>query len=367
MMNYVTPLINSLLQETESLQAVPSPTFKENKRAILVKEKFEEIGLINVRFDTVGNVIGEIFGSNLNSKPIVVSAHLDTVHGENVDHTITKKRDIWVGPGLGDNTIAVAALFSLARYFQENKIQNPLVFCANIAEEGLGNLVGMRALVDQYKDDAKFYLAIEGIGLGVIFNRGLGVSRYKIQVNTEGGHSWGDFGKPSAIHTMASLIHYFSLRGIPKTVKASYNFGKISGGKSVNTIAPSAEVVLDLRAENKQILSVLEHKIEHLCKRFHNEDVAVQIEKIGARPYGEISKQHWLITNAVDSLKNLKISPNILIGSTDVNYPLSLGYPAVCLCLTKGGNVHTVEEYIQLEPIQTGLMHIIQTIQKCAG
>ena len=77
---------------------------------------------------------------------------------------------------------------------------------ANVGEEGLGDLKGMKAVVDRIGDDALAYIILEGMSFGQIYHRGLGVRRYRISVHTKGGHSWVDYGNPSAIHELADLV-----------------------------------------------------------------------------------------------------------------------------------------------------------------
>jgi hypothetical protein len=67
---------------------------------------------------------------------------------------------------------------------------------ANVSEEGLGNLTGMKAVVDRFGRDVLAYIILEGMSLGQIYHRGLGVRRYRISVHTPGGHSWVDYGTP---------------------------------------------------------------------------------------------------------------------------------------------------------------------------
>lgn len=357
-------MVSEILKDLEDLQEIPSPTFQEQERAAYMAQCFQSMGLEKVHIDETGNVIGLISGNDSSRKPLLISAHLDTVHAKSLSHKIIKKEQIWIGPGIGDNTLALAVLLNLAKYFKNVSPTGPIIFAANTAEEGLGDLQGIKALVNHYQDVPLFYLILEGIGLGVIFNRGLGVYRYRIKFSTPGGHSWGNFGQPSAIHEIAKFISTFNLRGINPSIRSSYNFGKIQGGGSINSIARQAEVDMEIRSESASSLSLLEKRLLKLLKKFESEKLSISIEKIGERPYGEISPQHWLVEHAVNQIQRLGIQPKLVIGSTDANYPLSKGYPAVCLCITKGGNVHTPDEFIQLSPIQIGFQQIVNVISE---
>jgi di/tripeptidase len=92
--------------------------------------------------------------------------------------------------------------------------------------------------------------------------------------------------------------------------------------------------------------------------------VDYQIEIIGQRPAGELSKKHPLVTLAMDVLKEVGISPKLNIGSTDANIPLSQGLPSVCIGLTNGKGAHTVNEYIYTQPLEEGMAQLVQIAEK---
>ena len=151
----------------------------------------------------------------------------------------------------------------------------------------------------------------------------------------------------------------------PEEPKASINFGKIEGGTSVNTIAPEAFVLLDIRSENFDVLNNLTNLIVGLVQEFNSADIEVTTEHIGDRPAGSISIDHPLCILAGKAILEQGDEPIFTIGSTDANIPLSKGLPAVTIGLTTGGGVHTIQEYIDIAPIKKGmdqLFYIIKNI-----
>ena len=51
------------------------------------------------------------------------------------------------GPGIGDNSMALAALLALARDLAGAAPEVPILLVATVGEEGLGDLRGARALL----------------------------------------------------------------------------------------------------------------------------------------------------------------------------------------------------------------------------
>ena len=89
---------------------------------------------------------------------------------------------------------------------QSIALRGDIWFVANVCEEGLGDLRGMKAVVDRFGADVHAYLVLEGLALGHVYHRAVGVKRYRVTARTAGGHSWSDYGQPSAIHELAKLV-----------------------------------------------------------------------------------------------------------------------------------------------------------------
>jgi len=368
-------VIERILDLAMQIQQIPSPTFGERQRAEFIRDSFLSIGAEEVTLDDYGNVYTHITGQG-EQPPLIVSAHLDTVFPNGTDLTCVRTEDRICGPGIGDNSLGLAGLYGLYWYFKKGKtfqhntsgLAGDLWLVADVGEEGLGDLQGMKAIVDRFGSEPLAYVVLEGMSLGQIYTRGLGVRRYRIRVQTKGGHSWVDYGSPSAIHEIADLVIKIKNLPVPAEPRSSLNVGVITGGTSVNTIAAEASLELDLRSESHEELSHLIDQAETLVKdadRQGGQAVRVGAEIIGNRPAGELSTDHRLVKAAIDCFTRERIAVKLNIGSTDANIPLSRGYPAICIGLTTGSGSHTVGEYIDTKPVAHGfkiLVDLVRTI-----
>lgn len=363
-------LAEQVLELGMAIQQIPAPTFDEGQRAEFIRQRFQAEGLENVTIDAVGNVFGRLPGGGA-TYPVIVSAHLDTVFPASTNLQVVRETGRVYGAGIGDNSIGVAGLFGLLWGLRQRMatkaIGTPpgdLWLVANVCEEGLGNLRGMRAVVDRFGKDVLAYVVLEGMGLGEVYHRGLGVQRYRISVQTKGGHSWVDYGEPSAIHELAGLITRLVSIPLPATPRTTMNVGIISGGTSINTIAGEAHLELDLRSEDPKVLQDLVRQVEQLVQETERGDEIIsKMEVIGQRPAGKISGRHALVQLTKQRLSARGIDTNLSIGSTDANEPLSRGIPAVCVGVTTGDFSHTVKEYINISPLQTGLGFLVSLVE----
>jgi acetylornithine deacetylase/succinyl-diaminopimelate desuccinylase-like protein len=363
-------LIPRILDQAIAIQQIPAPTFHEIERAEYVRACFVEAGLADVQIDAVGNVLARLpaqpSSHTAGYPPLIVSAHLDTVFPLSVDLRCEREPERILAPGIGDNSLGVAGLLGLAWALKEQSLQLPgdLWLVANICEEGLGDLRGIRAVIDRFGAGALAYIVIEGLALGQVYHRGLGVQRYRITVRTSGGHSWIDYGQPSAIHELTALSTQLASLELPRNPRTTLNIGIISGGSSVNTIAAEAMLELDLRSESAETLKGLAGQVEQIIRGVEKPNISVQKEVIGQRPSGEISVDHPLVQLAQGCLLEVGIEPRLNIGSTDGNLPLSLGFPAVTIGLTTGGRAHTVHEYMNLPLLEKGMKQLVKLVSK---
>ncbi len=342
---------------------IPAPTFAEEERARYVAQRFAERGAV-VAIDEVGNVVTRRRGTG-KAKSLLVAAHLDTVFPRGTP-LVFERGDGWIrGPGIGDNALGVAALLTLWELLEARALETPgdVIFAANVGEEGLGNLRGMRALVERYGSELGAVVAVEGHNLGRVTHVGVGSVRLRIVVRGPGGHSWGNFGTPSAIHELARIVCALADLPVPRVPKTTYNVGTIEGGVSVNTIAPEAQAVVDLRSVDPQELERLRRAVEAICQRHRSSSVAVEVEVLGVRPAGETPVDALLVRQALRILRELGIEPVLDASSTDANAAIAAGIPAICIGLTRGRGSHTLDETIELAPLEQGLLQLLRLIE----
>ena len=355
-----------------AIQQIEAPTGAEALRAEVVHEQLVRRGLTDVHIDSLANVYARLPAGPAAAQgapALLISAHTDTVFPAGTDLTIRRDRsnDRIFGPGIGDNSAGVAGLLTVATALREaGGLPVDVWFAANVCEEGLGDLRGMRAVMDSLSGRIGAAIVLEGMGVGRIVHRALGSRRYRIRATAPGGHSWSDFGTPSAIHALVQLARDLVRMKPPSEARTTFNIGKISGGTSVNTIAQSAELELDLRSEEAATLAQIDQEVERIVSRYQRPEwrrrgVEIDSEVIGDRPGGDIAATHPLVRAAQDALAvaGLTVHSDVSISSTDANVPLSRGIPAVCVGITDGGDAHRLEEWMGTRKIGAGLQHLV--------
>jgi tripeptide aminopeptidase len=368
------------------LARIPAPPFGESVRAEWLEERFRELGLAGVHTDEVGNVFG-IF-PKAGNEYVALSAHIDTVFPAGTPLNVRQQGSRLFGPGVSDNGAGITALLAIAAGVRASRLlpAMPIVFIANVGEEGEGDLRGMRHIFSQprWKDSIRYSLVLDGAGSDTIVAEALGSRRFEVIVRGPGGHSWSDFGAPNPILVLARTIEAFAQTPVPVSPKTTFNIGVIRGGTSVNSIPESASMRVDIRSTSMPEMERLEASLRGELEMAVEEETRAserrnpsprrssglshEIVDIGNRPAGELAPDARLlrIIRAVDA--HLGNVAQVQRASTDANIPLSLGREAVAIGGGgTGGGAHTLQEWFDATGRELGLKRILLTVLALAG
>ena len=358
---YILDSQEELKQLIRELCAIPAPSHHEDVRAAFCKQWFERNGGKNVTVDAAQNVICPYRVTENNAR-VVIMAHMDTVFPDTEPRPFREEGGRMFCPGVTDDTANLAVMMICARYILQKAppTKTGVLFVANSCEEGLGNLKGSRAITAKYGPCMKELVTLDGANLTAVVTRAVGSHRYRIRAATGGGHSFRDFGKPSAIAILAELVHELYRVEPPAAgdSRTTYNVGVINGGTSVNTIAQSAEMLYEYRSDDPRCLAKMEGIFQDVLAKCNSKPGTLSAERIGERPCaGQVDEGAMgdLIGRAAAAVRAATgREPVFTSGSTDCNIPLAAGIPAVCLGACVGGGCHTREEWLDTGSLADG-------------
>jgi tripeptide aminopeptidase len=367
------------LEEQKRITEIPAPPFKEKVRAEYYLKRMQELGFKDASIDAEGNVIALRKGTGGGRPKLVVSAHLDTVFPEEVDVTVKEKDGVINAPGIGDDSRGLAALLSLFKAMNENGISTvgDLLVVGTVGEEELGNLRGVKALFRDHKNIDGF-ISIDGLGISRVVNQSTGSHRYEMIFKSPGGHSFQEFGLPSAIHAMGRAIAKISELQTPSDPKTTFTVGTVSGGTSVNAIAAEARMAVDMRSNSTEELLKLEEKLLGLVKqaaveenaRWNTDKMTVEIKLIGDRPAGIVEMDSSIVQATQRAVFAITRGKRATFGgaSTDSNIAMSLGIPAVTIGGGgEGGNWHSRNEWYKPTDAWMGPQSALITVLMLSG
>ena len=355
------------LEDAIAICRVPAPTGREARRAAFVADLFKRGGT-EAALDSTGNVVAEIPGDP--ALPVVaVAAHLDTVFPDESPIEVRRDADAIHAPGIGDNSAGVAALIALARDLPRAGLGRVLLV-ATVGEEGLGDLKGMRGLIEDRGAGIDLAIALEGAMRDRVVTRGIGSERLRFTVRGPGGHSWADAGAPSAILEVARLVEALHALPLPATPKTTLSVGTIAGGQSVNSIPAEAAIEVDLRSLHQDLVFDLRDRaVAAAVARFPSSGpLSVTIEAIGSRPAGALPDRHPVLDHLAAARDDAGLAPATgTASSTDANIPLACGIPAICVGVGNGENCHRRSEFLRIDGIAKGLAAVLGLVRRAAG
>jgi len=334
---------------------VAAPPFNETARGELLKRDFQNLGLVNVRVDRVGNVLGDRRGTALHPR-LVVAAHLDTVFPADTNVTVRRQGTMLHGPGIGDNCRGLAALTAVIRTLNQVNLPTPgtITFVANVGEEGLGDLRGMKALFGEtLKDQVDRFVSIDNAGINVSVV-GVGSHRYKITFKGPGGHSFAQFGLPNPANALGRAVARIADLKVPSDPRTTFNVGRIGGGTAVNAIPSEAWMEIDLRSSDPAQLAALDRQVQQAidaavadenARWKHPGGITVTKTLVGDRPAGSIDVDAPIVQTALAAARAVGTEAVLSEASSDANLPMGLKIPAIAI--GAGGrsfNSHSIDE-----------------------
>ncbi|HHW30948.1 MAG TPA: M20/M25/M40 family metallo-hydrolase [Clostridiaceae bacterium] len=346
---------DKVLELTKELCTIPSPSGNEISKVRFIKVLLDKTYGGGAVIDEEDNLVYKMKGRN-SEKCILISAHTDTVFPENTPLVIRQEGNRLYCPSILDNSINCAALFYGIGVLKDIGImpEYDMIFAFNSGEEGTGNLRGIRKLVKTYGKSLLLVMSLD-LGYQEVITRAVGSSRYRVTVKTEGGHSWFASDRVNSIAVLAQIISRIYEIPMGNNPKTTYNAGVISGGRSVNTVAPEASLLLDIRSENNQSLENLKSMIMSIIDEARGQDRTIEVTNIGDRPCGD-GKVSPIVSNIINYVnKKFDMAPEEIAASTDANIPLSYGIPAFVTGVAVGENAHSMDEYIEQDSVEKGL------------
>src|SRR6267378_611806 len=371
-----------------ALSAIPAPTGAEGARGARVAEMLGQAGLTDVQVDEVGNVrgwyrtgssVGAQDAAPLHHGCVVVSAHLDTVFGPELDVSVARRGPRLEGPGIADNARGLAALVAIGESLVWARVetQRPVLFAATVGEEGSGDLRGVRYLLNDQVGAQHAaalhnsspprvpirphaFIALDGAGIERIVHRALGTRRYRVTYHGPGGHSWAAFGvanPANAVGRASTMLADLPTQSSPRSTCAVVRLG---GGTSLNSIPQTAWFDVDLRSEDPRILHRLDATAHDYFEQALEDEnrhrapttppLKLDIQRLGERPSGLTPRTHPLVQIAVAATRAVGHEHQLACASTDANIPIALGVPAVALGAGgRAGDAHLPTEWYENE------------------
>ena len=290
------------------------------------------------------------------NRVILLMGHRDTVFskGEVSKRPFSIEGSRAYGPGVADMKAGlVMNAFLLAAFARFGGAPAPLVGLFT-GDEEIGSPTSRPLIEAEARNACAVFNSEPGRPSGNIVTGRKGGVFFLCEVTGKAAHSGGNFSDGiSAIEELARKIQsWHRLTDLDKG--QTVNVGLISGGQSVNTVAPSASCEIDLRYVEPEDRDEIVNAIMRIANTSSVEGTSAEIEIKGeflpmklSSAANDLFEQYR--ANAGEA--GLTIAGEFSGGCADSGFSTSVGAPTLCGVGPVGGKAHSPDEYLELDTI----------------
>lgn len=300
---------------------------------------------------------------------ILLMGHRDTVFpkGEPQRRPFTIEGDRAFGPGVADMKAGlVMNMFVLAAFKKFGGAPGPLVALFT-GDEEIGSPEGRPVIEAEAKAARVVFNSEPGRPSGGIVTGRKGGVFSLFDIEGKAAHSGGNFeagisaigelaAKITAIHALTDLQ-----RGI------TLNVGLVTGGQSVNTVAPHAQGQIDLRyvepADREEVMAKIHAIIDKSFVPGTRAKLTIKGEFLPLTQSPEAAKL-FATYRAAATESGFDPSGEFSGGCADSGFTAAMGAPTLCAVGPVGGRAHTPEEYLELGSLVPRAQAVARAILK---
>ena len=336
---------NRLVKTFCDIVKIDSPSNEEEAMALEMCARLGKLGF-NIERDTHGNIIASEDGD----KPLLLSAHLDTVEpGRGIRPSIDGDRIVSDGTTIlgGDCKAGVAAILEALESLKEDNQKRKVVQLAFTRGEEIG-LVGARNM-DYSMINAHEAVVFDGNGpVNTVTSSSPSYMKLDVTINGISAHAGVEPEKGlSAIKIAADIINELPQGRLDE--ETTFNTGTISGGSVRNTVPDQVTFTGEFRSHNLETLDLLRVQVLDILDRARIKYETATIEEDMTLEFQmySVNRQSSLVKTVSNCLNSLDLVPILTPsgGGTDANIMLLHGIDSVVVGMSTN-EMHTVREYV---------------------
>ena len=322
---------------------------------VRLRKFLEEQGIAceTIANETFGDALRATVGGPSNSA-IMLLGHRDTVFpkGEPTRRPFKVENGKAYGPGVADMKAGlVMNAFVLAAFKRFGGAPSPLVGLFTSDEE-IGS-PACRAIIEAEAKRARAVFNSEpGRPSGNVVSGRKGGVFMKLEISGKAAHSGGNYAEGiSAIEELARKT--IALHAITDLTKGTtVNVGLVSGGQTVNTVAPWAACEIDLRYVTPPDREDAMAKIARIVETANVPGTSATLAIAGEfKPLVEGPENKRLFEHYAACAMDLdiKVAGEFTGGCADSGFTSGVGTPTVCAVGPIGGKAHTPDEFLVVD------------------
>ena len=286
---------------------------------------------------------------------VLLLGHRDTVFppGEAARRPFRTDGDLAYGPGVADMKGGLVMNCFVLAAFARAGGPVPLVGLFT-GDEEIGSPEGRPVIEREARGARAVFNAEPGRPSGAVVTGRKGGVFSAVRIEGRAAHSGGNFEHGiSAVEELARKIQaWHAITDLARGV--TVNVGLVSGGQSVNTVAPWAEAQLDLRYVEAPDRDAAMARIEEIAARSFVPGTRAALEVRGEfLPLRPTPASQRLFTAYAEAARasGFETAGDFVGGCADSGFTAAAGAPTLCSVGPVGGKGHTPDEYLRLDTL----------------
>ncbi len=319
--------------------------------------------------DVSGNALMISMNSMAKEPPIVLSAHMDTVHplgsfGENVTR---REGDRLYAPGAVDCKGGIAEALLVMHALSLAGFDKRPVKLLLQSDEEVGSRTSEKRTVRFMANMAEgcaAFLNLEGSSPGYAIIKRKGILYFTFKIKGIEAHS-ARCAKLGASAIREAAYKIIEIEKFKDDLGITCNVGTIKGGTVPNTVPGECEFCVNIRYSDEGEREFIESKMKELAEMSYVEGTKTELLKTGMRVSMPLCDKNRALLNRVNDIITEHGFPPLkegrAVGGSDAADISSYGIPVLDSLGVTGGEVHTPFEFGDINSLSS-LSKLIATV-----
>jgi glutamate carboxypeptidase len=306
--------------------------------------------------ETQGDALHARMPGETGNAPALLMGHMDTVFptGEVARRPFHIDGTRGTGPGCADMKAGLVMNAFVLRTFAESGGAPVPLHALFTGDEEIGSPASRPIIEAAAREACAVFNSEPGRDSGNIVDGRRGGTFFRATITGRAAHAGlNPADGRSAIHELGrKIVAWHALND--DTHDISLNIGLVSGGQSVNTVAPSAVAEIDLRFSKPEDEQRLARDIARIACDCAEGGVTAEIDTLGSfSPMAQNEGSQSLTVHYLRAAADLdqKTQAEFTRSCADSGVASATGTPTVCALGPVGGKAHSPDEYVERDTL----------------
>lgn len=316
-------------------------------------------GVYREAFEQAGDCLRIDLPGEADKAPIVLMAHMDTVHevGSFGPEPVTIEDGIIYGPGVMDCKNGVAMIFLVMEALQASGMSHPPVRALLTSDEEVSaRFSGPRgvAFFETHAAGAAAVLNCESGTEGKLTVGRKGIAHICLEITGQAAHAGGSYDRGvSAVWEAAQKIS--AIEALTQLGGNTFNCGIVRGGTKSNIVPERCTIDIDTRSLELNGLDENVAQVRRIAEHSYVPGSSCTMEVLTIRPPMPPTEGNYALLariNEIAAAHGLPVCEAMISGGgSDAAYTTRMGIPTVCSLGPCGGGCHTRQEWARVDSL----------------